>query len=149
MVRAKAADSLQAIQLLSFKGRSERSQFGWIVGPLVALEAGYVAWLESIAPDGLGDSPWFWPSFFALFLPMALAAPTIVRRLHDLGHSAIMIFFVGIGLRVVVTGLAFAGLPQAENPVLLVGFGAGLMYLAFARGVPGDNQYGPRRLPSH
>lgn len=134
---------VQTMRLLSFEGRATRRAFIGIVGPLVALEVGYVAWLERTAPDGLGDSPWFWPSFIALFAPMALAAPTIFRRMHDLGHSGVLIFLAGVALRVVVAAFAWAGLPEAENPVLLAGFGAGLIYLAVTRGTPGENQFGP------
>lgn len=112
----------------------------------MALEASYVLWLENVYPDGLGDSPWFWPSLLALFAPIALAAPTVLRRLHDLNHSGISIFLVGVALRVVVALFAWAGLPTAENPVLLAGFGAGLTYLAAARGMPGENGYGPATL---
>jgi uncharacterized membrane protein YhaH (DUF805 family) len=134
---------LQFMRLLRFEGRANRRAFVGVVGPLVALEVSYLVWLERIAPDGLGDSPWFWPSFVALFVPIALAAPTVFRRLHDLGHSGVWVFLIGVALRVVVAAFTWAGLPEAENPVLLAGLGAGLAYLALALGTPGENQFGP------
>lgn len=131
------------MRLLSFSGRATRRTYIGVVGPLVAIEAAYVTWLEWIAPHGLGDSPWFWPSFLALFAPIGLAAPTVLRRAHDRGHGGVAIFLVGAALQLVVAAFKWAGWPEAENPVLLAGIGAGLTYLAVARGTPGENPFGP------
>jgi uncharacterized membrane protein YhaH (DUF805 family) len=61
----------------------------------------------------------------ALFAPMGLAAPTICRRLHDVGYGAIWIFLAGTALQVLVAAIVIAGFPEAENPVLVTGSAPG------------------------
>jgi uncharacterized membrane protein YhaH (DUF805 family) len=131
--------------LLSFNGRAERKEFAAVAGPLVLFE-GALVWLsEMLAPDGLGDTPWFWPYLLLVFAPIALVAPVVVRRLHDLGRSAIWAFLFGTAANLLTVLLVWAGLPEAENPVLLAALSGALIYLVAAPGHAGDNQFGPGR----
>lgn len=126
-----------------FEGRAGRREFILRGLPCVVFEVGYIAFLEAVAPDGL-DSPFLLvPGFILLMAPMILAISPIIRRLHDLGRSALWAFAFAVVLRLLVAAAKWAGFPEAENPIFLIGIGGGLMYLALARGEDRENDFGP------
>jgi uncharacterized membrane protein YhaH (DUF805 family) len=122
--------------------RGGRREFALIAAPTLALEAGYIWFLETAWPQGPGDSAWAVPAFLALFLPIVVIMPLIVRRLHDVGRSAIWIFVVGLGVRIMMTTVKGTGLGRFENEVGLSLLGAALFYLALLPGDKHENAYG-------
>jgi len=135
--------------LLSFDGRATRKEFLLVAGPLVLLEVVLVAALYRYMPEGLRGNVLFWPVALAFFGLPALALPTFVRRLHDLGRNGIWLFVVTFGLRVITTITNWLGFAWMETGIYALGFGLGLLFLASARGEEGQNSYGPCRILDH
>jgi len=132
-----------ARSLFSFDGRATRKEFLLVAGPIVFLEVVLVAALYRFLPEGLRGNALFWPVALAFFALPALALPTFVRRLHDLGLSAIWLFVVSVGLRLFTTITAWIGFEWIETGIYALGFSIGILFLASARGKPAPNAYGP------
>lgn len=129
-------------RVVSFGGRAGRKEFAAIATPLIVFEVA-VIWLGEALELQTMPAPWFGLVIFLILAPIALIAPVVLRRLHDIGQSGIWIFLFGTAANVASALVVWAGLPEAENPVLAATIGAGLLYLAAARGNPGDNRFGP------
>jgi uncharacterized membrane protein YhaH (DUF805 family) len=101
-----------------------------------------------VAPQIVGRFP-LWLAFFLMFAPPLLALPVVVRRMHDLNFPALWAWAYTFALRLVLVALQFAGVHShaVRDQIGLAMLALGGVYVAAARGSPGENDFGaPNRL---
>jgi uncharacterized membrane protein YhaH (DUF805 family) len=140
------------VRKLSLKGRANRKEFWAIFAPVLVWNLALIWMLEVIAPTGIHSLiPALACLVFLIMAPDWLGLAVIVRRLHDIGRSAIWIVVAGVAAR--LAQAVYKGLAEGWPHMLLVGLcvtlaGVAVLYLGLTPGTPTTNEYGPDPLRS-
>ncbi|MDP3658600.1 DUF805 domain-containing protein [Phenylobacterium sp.] len=134
-------------RFLFAEGRADRREYWLVAAPLVVWITSHAIYLETRWPEGPADGEQGFAGFlFRFFVAFPFLISIVARRLHDLGHSILLVSAI---MPVVLIVHSFdEDMEAGWLKILLVSlqfafYAAGLLTLGLLKGQQAENEHRP------